>query len=442
MASITTRKNGSRFITFRDAQSKPRHITLGKVAKRYAEAVKIRIEDLSSAKIHGHAPSDDTSRWLASLDERLYDKLAAVDLVPEREHATIGTLVRSYIAQREEDLKPESIRKLRQTETKLLAHFESATPLRKITPEDAVTWRRFLKDLGLSEAAIRTHCGNVKTMFAEAVRKKLIDENPFAALRSGPTPSKYTRYVTPEEIEAVINACPDSEWRLLFGLARYAGLRIPSESHRLTWSDVDFNQSRLTVHSPKTERYEGHAQRVVPITLKLMVLLQDRFETIKEGEEHLVTIGGKGAVIRSVRRIWARAGVEPWARLWQTLRSSCEKEWAMTYPQYAVSKWIGHSITVSGRHYANSVPDELFDKAAGRDTEHRNSAQRIAQRKVSDLPRNNQKPNNNASQPEVANSRRIHNLRDISFHCENAEKWSRGDLNPRPVMVSKLLLHA
>jgi hypothetical protein len=38
----------------------------------------------------------------------------------------------------------------------------------------------------------------------------------------------------------------------------------------------------------------------------------------------------------------------------------------MTFPQYAVSKWIGHSITVSGKHYANAVPDELFARAAAR----------------------------------------------------------------------------
>jgi hypothetical protein len=37
----------------------------------------------------------------------------------------------------------------------------------------------------------------------------------------------------------------------------------------------------------------------------------------------------------------------------------------MTFPQYAVSKWIGHSTTVSGRHYANDVPDEMFEKASG-----------------------------------------------------------------------------
>jgi hypothetical protein len=95
-----------------------------------------------------------------------------------------------------------------------------------------------------------------------------------------------------------------------------------------------------------------------------MKLLRERFEAMPEGEAPLVAIGGKGAVIRRVRAIWKQAGVEPWQRLWQTLRSSCEKEWAMTHPQFAVSKWIGHSITVSGKHYANAVPDELFDRVA------------------------------------------------------------------------------
>ena len=309
MASITTRKNGSRFITFHDAAGNPRHITLGQVAKRYAEAFKVRVEDLAAAALHGHSPSDDTSRWLSSLEDRLYAKLASVGLVPERQSATIGTLVERYIAERKDDLKPESTRKLRQTETKLLAFFDKEKSLRKITAEDATAWRRSLKDLGLSEAAIRTHCGNVKTMLGEAKRRKVIDANPFDTLKSGPTPSKYTRYITPDEIQRVIDACPDAEWRLLFGLARYAGLRIPSESHRLTWADVDFERARLTVHSPKTERWEGHDQRVVPITPRLMTLLRDRFETMPEGEAPLVTIGGKGAVIRRVRRIRAKASV-------------------------------------------------------------------------------------------------------------------------------------
>jgi integrase len=205
-------------------------------------------------------------------------------LVPKRQSATVGTLVERYIAAREDDLKPESVRKLRQTEAKLLAFFDPKTPLRKIVPEDAAAWRKALKELKLSDAAIRTHCGNVKTMLAEAVRRKTIEGNPFGGLKSGPTPNRYSRYVTPEEIELVIDACPNAEWRLLFGLARYAGLRIPSESHLLTWGDVDFDRGRLTVRNPKTERYEGHEHRVVPITPRLMELLYERFDTCPEAE--------------------------------------------------------------------------------------------------------------------------------------------------------------
>jgi len=319
MASITTRKNGSRFITFHTAGGTPRHITLGKIAKRYAESFKVRVEDLASAAMHGHAPSDDTARWLASLDDQLHAKLAAVELVPERQSATIGTLIDGYIAEREGDLKPESIRKLRQTETKLLAFFDAGKPLRKITESDAVAWRRSLKDLGLSDAAVRTHCGNVKTILAEAVRQKVIDENPFVALKSGPTPSKYTRYVTPEEIEAVIDACPDTEWRLLFGLARYAGLRIPSETHRLTWADVDFDDGTITITHGKAKRTDVvpmHPQladvlrcrrdenpailtaRVFPTTVTNMTRLKDflragiaRRETVTDGNGEPVTVG-------------------------------------------------------------------------------------------------------------------------------------------------------
>ncbi len=441
MASITTRKNGSRFITFHDAAGNPRHITLGQVAKRYAEAFKVRVEDLAAAALHGHSPTDDTSRWLSSLEDRLYAKLAAVGLVPERQSATIGTLVERYIAERKDDLKPESTRKLRQTETKLLAFFDKDKSLRKITAEDATAWRRSLKDLGLSEAAIRTHCGNVKTMLGEAKRRKTIDANPFDTLKSGPTPSKYTRYITPDEIQRVIDACPDAEWRLLFGLARYAGLRISSESHRLTWADVDFERARLTVHSPKTERWEGHDQRVVPITPKLMALLRDRFETMPEGETPLVTIGGKGAVIRRVRRIWAKASVEPWARLWQTLRSSCEKEWAMTFPQFAVSRWIGHSITISGKHYANAVPDELFERAAkATATKDATCAQRQAQRKASDGAGNERKQGNDADHAEARNSADFRDLRLVSASPGSSEEWSRGELNPRAGTVSKMRL--
>ena len=68
----------------------------------------------------------------------------------------------------------------------------------------------------------------------------------------------------------------------------------------------------------------------------------------------------------------------------------------MTFPQYAVSKWIGHSIAISGKHYANAVPDELFDRAASTGDPASSDAQRQAQRKASEPPRNEQKQDNRA----------------------------------------------
>ena len=76
--------------------------------------------------------------------------------------------------------------------------------------------------------------------------------------------------------------------------------------------------------------------------------------------------------------------------MWQTLRASCEKEWALTFPQYAVSKWIGHSIIVSGKHYANAVPDELFDKAAQKAAQYLPAKSRTKSRDKSGTPRHSQ----------------------------------------------------
>jgi integrase len=365
MATLATRKNGSRFISFYDGCGIRKHITLGQTDKRYAQALKVRVEDLVSAQLAGHPPKDDTQVWLKKLDERYYSKLAAVGLVPDREGEKLGAVLDLYIDEKTHDLKPESLRKLERTREMLLEYFDQQTPVSKITPAMASAWRASLKEDGLSEATIKSHSGNAKTMVAFALKRKIISENPFSDLKSGSTASKYRRFVSADEIEKIIAVSPNAEWKLLFGLARYAGLRIPSETQGLTWSDVDFELGKLTVRSPKTERHAGHEQRVIPISPRLMELLQQRFDSADEGEERLLTIRGQGAVRRRVQALCEQAGVELWDRLWQTLRCSCEMDWANEHPQYAVSIWIGHSITVSGKHYANMVPDDLYAMAAG-----------------------------------------------------------------------------
>ena len=111
----------------------------------------------------------------------------------------------------------------------------------------------------------------------------------------------------------------------------------------------------------------------------------------------------------------------------------------MHLPQYAVSKWIGHSITVSGKHYANAVPDELLDRAAGLGEP----------QAVQNAVQHPSAPARTASQGSISGAHRkahrpseCEGLRDYSTLCDEDKKWSRGESNPRAGTVNRSHLHA
>jgi len=369
MASIVDDGNGfRRILFFLDGQRKT--VRLGKAPDKQAKTAKVRIETLVSAYGLNGVADDATIRWLNDLDDRMHNRIARTGLIAKRESALLGPWLASYMGGRV-DLKPASRRALDSTVEKLLAAFDAKTPLRTITPTAGSEWQAALQGAGLSVASVKHHVGNAKGLLAEAVRRSLISRNPFEHLASGAPAAAEGHYVTPAEADKIIDAARGFglPWVTLFGLARYAGLRVPSEIRSLTWADVDWARGRLTVKSCKTERFQGHERRVVPITPKLLAILRDAFEAAQEGETAVFPRRSNACMGQTLEKILRRAGVERWPRLWQTLRASCEKEWAMTYPQFAVSLWIGHSIAISGRHYANAVPDELFDLAAGQGPE-------------------------------------------------------------------------
>ena len=82
-----------------------------------------------------------------------------------------------------------------------------------------------------------------RQFFRAAVRKRLLADNPMQDVKA-PAQVNTARafYVTREATERIIAACPDAEWRLIVALARYGGLRTPSETFALTWADVDWEQ--------------------------------------------------------------------------------------------------------------------------------------------------------------------------------------------------------
>ena len=126
----------------------------------------------------------------------------------------------------------------------------------------------------------------------------------------------------------------------------------------------------MTVLAKKTEHHEGeHAVRVVPICPELRTILADAFEQAEAGATLIVPMAARKSVsLRTHQeRIIAKAGHEPWPRLFQNLRASCETDWVERYPAHAVAKWLGHSPKVAAEHYLMSREHHFGDVVGGCD---------------------------------------------------------------------------
>ena len=355
-------KRGTSYeVQFSDGADRRPKIRLGIVSKRVADAAKIRIEHLIAAKAAGHPVDAESARWLEGVSDALHARLAKAGLVPHRQEvrearqqiSTLGALVDRYISRREPNLKPNTIRKMRQARKAMVDHFGEDSPLKSITAGAAADWREKMLQ-ALAEATVATHIKCAKTFFAYGLDSAFIDQNPFAKVKAGSQKNSGREFfVHPDSIAKVLAACPNNEWRLIIALARYGGLRIPSELQRLKWADIDWAGDRFVVHVIKKEHLDGHQTRVVPIFPEIRPYLEQAFQLAPHGSVYVVPLARQpGVNLRTpFERLLAKAGVAQWPKLFTNLRASRETDLAHIYPMHLVYKWLGNTEKVALDHY-------------------------------------------------------------------------------------------
>ena len=356
---------------------------------REAEGIKTKVEALLASKVSGCPWDNELARWVAALPDKLAEKLANSGLIPGcRSTAgdTLGPFLEAYLVKRS-DVKGGTKVTYGHTCRNLLGFFGADKPLRAITKGDADDFRRYLFDQKLATATVNRRCGAAKTFFRTAVRHEMIPRNPFEELKATVHGNRERmRFVTLDTIQSVIDTCPDFEWRLLVALARYGGLRVPSEALSLRWEDVDWEHDRIRVISPKTAHHPGRESRLIPLFPELRPYLEEAREQAEPGAEYVIALwrhaaektptGWKSCNLRSqFQKIIRRAGIEPWPKPWQNLRSSRETELAETYPIHVVCAWIGNTKSVAMEHYLQ-VTEDHFQQAIGSNEE---AAQKAAQ---------------------------------------------------------------
>ncbi len=103
---------------------------------------------------------------------------------------------------------------------------------------------------------------------------------------------------------------------------------------------------------------------MIPLFPELLPPLREAFEQAEPGTEHVITrYRDTNQNLRTqLHRIIRKAGLEPWPKPFQNLRSTRETELAETFPLHVVVKWIGNSQPVAAKHYLQ-VTDEHFTRA-------------------------------------------------------------------------------
>lgn len=354
MASLSHLKSGRWVVQFCSRDDVRKTVHLGGANQRQADTARLCIEDMEK---WGESNAKEATRaWLAGLPDDFWSRLERVGLVgprPGRESISLAAFIRGYIDLRAADAKPNTLSNYEADYSSVSKYFGNKL-LGEITPDDAEAFRSYLKAKPLSEATVRRRCKRVKQFFKAAIKRKLVVENPFADIVcSDYANSDRQRFVSRDEIEAVFDACPDAQWRLIVALCRYGGLRCPSEPLVLTWADVDWEKRRFRVHASKTEHHADGGNRIVPIFPELYPYLMECFEQAQGGEKYVITrYRDSNQNLRTqLKRIIGRAGLEPWPRLFHNQRASRQTELEQDFPGYVVAKWMGNSESIAWKHY-------------------------------------------------------------------------------------------
>ncbi len=363
-------------LQFRDQQKRKRKLWIGKTSKRSAEGIQRHVTELVRSRKANIEPAADTAKWVSTLTGRIRDRLVDYGIcdAPRAIMNTdagrfLGPFLDFYIESRT-DWKERTIINYKQAKTWMVKYFGDRKPLREITSADAERWSRWLRG-SLAEATCSKHTKRAKTMFKEAVKDRILPENPFADVKGGNEANpENDYYIDLEMARAVLDACPDAQWRAIFGLARFGGLRCPSEVLGLTWCDINWDKNRFLVRSPKTEHHEGKAERFTPLFPAVRQLLEELAGVVGLGVDMSLDTpvitryrSGESNLRTQLHRYIELAGHKPWPRAFKNLRGSAITDAKEAgYQDHELDAWFGNSEGVRRKHYYQ-VKDENYDRA-------------------------------------------------------------------------------
>ena len=367
MASVSSEKRGGRTlyrIQFRDGDKKRKSIRLSGANKKTADAIASKVESLNACCIAGQPMPTDLAKWVVKLGDDLHAKLSNAGLVESRHckrPTTLAAYVEDYLERKRPTVEPQTLRNYVPFAKVLCEHFGSGRRLDDISEGDADDFRTHLLQR-YAEATMSKRIKQAREIFRQAVKDRIISESPFIEVKIGDEANtERQQYISVEDTLKVIEQAADAEQRLIIALARFVGLRTPSETRKLRWPDVNWEAKRILIHSPKTKR-KGKPTRFCPLFPEVEPFLSEAFALAPEGSTHCITRRRGGNLRTQMYCLIDRAGLKRWPRVFHNLRASLETDLNDRFPAHVVAAWLGNTPKVADKHY-NMTTDAHFARA-------------------------------------------------------------------------------
>ena len=404
MASITKRfkktkaTKGEKVLSGWDIQTAKitgKNIAYHCPASRYDESGVLKrreiLEEVEKAFSKGRAASSDTLDEIKALDDDNFIEwlIKYGVLAPVKVLTFDGLLELALKGFAERGTKPQTVDKIRHGGS-FFADFLNergieipVSAIDKKLARDFWTWFRDKSAANdWKPSTINLNLGYIKQIFKWGV--KHLDEmtiNPFDCVdRIVDTRERTKDYLSEEQAQDVLNALERSDapelWTAFFLLGYRQGLRVWSEAPRLRWGFVDFEGRRLMIEDVKRSKQGAKKTREMILDDKTAEALKrlrdyrrDNGETTREQDyifPELWKIPGivsyhSARISKRFQKILDGLGVEISCNV-GTMRRAATNFWGETVGEYNENVFLGHSQTVSRKHYrTESVTQNALD---------------------------------------------------------------------------------
>ncbi|MBD3180743.1 tyrosine-type recombinase/integrase [Candidatus Poribacteria bacterium] len=241
-------------------------------------------------------------------------------------------------------------------EAHLLPYF-GKTSLKEITPEmiDKYISKRLKTEAFNNTINHELVC--LSHIIKTAIRWRYVDQNPVSFVEKLKVSKKNPRFLNIDEIKRLLESAQNTYIYPIILTAIHTGMR-KSELLNLIWSDIDFNQSIVTIQPKDDWNTKNYEPRTVFLTPVLYEMLQKRYRNCIESGircEYVFTYKGariKNGIDTTLRKVVKEAGLKDVTL--HTLRHTFASQLAASgVPLRHIQELMGHQSYQTTLRYAH-----------------------------------------------------------------------------------------